>query len=427
MQHTWHISPSSRHAAQPPDIAFFTAVPAHLRLVYIPKNVRRQTLFSCHALPDYKIARKPLDKAVASGSRFPWRDSFELSKDTILDASTIMDTLKPLMTDERIARIEQVCAHRTFNVLPIVEHPYDWGNVAAVCRSADALGCGAVHIIRGADEERYKQSTRTSGGSEKWLDVQLFKTTTECLANARQMGFQIVAAHLDPGAVEPSAIDWTRPTAIVFGNELQGVSQEALAMADATTVLPIDGFVESYNISVAASLLLWEARRLRSQALGTQGHGDLTAEEQHILKAVFFLRNKGLTKQYISHLLRRPPPEWQAHRNKGKWGDKEFESPVAPEDALQKTKCYYWDGSVCWGERVLWPGKRCRYHLAHLQGTSTFNKGKLMHQCAKMGIEVPDVNAAPHVVAQVEAAGGAAALEAAVGGIEPPVPASAAA
>ena len=67
----------------------------------------------------------------------------------------------------------QVCAARTFNVLPVVEHVFDMGNLAAICRSADALGFGAVHVVRNVADTRYKQSKRASAGADKWLDVQV--------------------------------------------------------------------------------------------------------------------------------------------------------------------------------------------------------------------------------------------------------------
>ncbi|KAG7674427.1 putative tRNA (guanosine(18)-2'-O)-methyltransferase [Nannochloris sp. 'desiccata'] len=312
-------------------------------------------MIATRALPDYKIARKPLEESIAEGSRFPWRDEFELSREIILDAQTVISTLGPLMTKERLERIEKVCSNRTFDIVPIVEHPYDLGNLAAVCRSADALGCGAVHL-----------------------------------------GYQVVITHLRADAVAPSEIDWSKPTAIIFGNELQGVTEEAVQAADACVAIPMSGFVESFNISVAAALTLWEARRIRQEKLGKQGN--LTPEQVQILKAVMVLRTRGLAKEWVSHLLRRAPPEWQQHRNKGNWHGKEFKG--GGDDSLgnssfklpppaQRKKCYYWDGECCWGEKLIFPGKRCRYWGAHNRGISTINAQKVEAGCARMGVEIP--------------------------------------
>ena len=128
----------------------------------------------------------------------------------------------------------------------------------------------------------------------------------------------------------------------------------AAEMADVRVTLPMVGFVDSFNVSVAAALLMWEARRSRVERLGK--HGDLTPEEQEILKAVLFLRHKGQAREIIASLLYRTPPEWQLHRNRGNWGGKEFDGPVS----LQKTSCYYWDGCQCHGERLFWPGQTCK-------------------------------------------------------------------
>lgn len=349
-------------------------------------------IIATRALPDYKIARKPLEESMAEGSRFPWRDEFELSREIKLDAETVIDTLGPLVTEGRLERIEKVASNRTFDILPIVENPYDLGNLAAVCRSADALGCGAVHVIRNSQDERFKQSARTSGGAEKWLDIQLHQSTAECLSHIKQLGYQIVITHLQADAVAPSEIDWSKPTAIVFGNELQGVTEEAVKAADACVAIPMSGFVESFNISVAAALILWEARRIRQERFGKQGN--LTPEQVQILKAVMVLRTRGLAKEWVSHLLRRAPPEWQQHRNKGNWHGKEFEGgeddtsfKLSPPG--QRKKCYFWDGNCCWGEKLLFPGKQCRYWGAHNIGISTINAQKLEAGCERMGLEIP--------------------------------------
>eukprot|EP00890_Picochlorum_soloecismus_P002706 jgi/Picsp_1/3436/NSC_06274-R1_trna rrna methyltransferase len=352
-------------------------------------------LVPCRSLPSYRIARK--QQGSGGESRFPWENSFEISKDTVVDASTILRMLGPLMSDERKERIAHVCRRRTFNVLPIIEYPYDWGNVAAVCRTADALGCGAVHIIRKSAHDKYKQSSRTSGGAEKWLDVQLHNNGTKhCLEQAKLNGFQIVVTCLDEQAVTPDQIDWSIPTAIVFGNELEGASKEAIEMADVKCMIPIDGFVESYNISVAASLMLWEARRGRLEKI--KRHGDLPEEDVSVLEAIMYLRNKGIFKQVAENLLRRPPPDWQVHRD---WSAKDFlyeeddqyneANRGNKEKSAKEMRCHFWDGEVCYGETLgLYPkGKRCKYAAAHIPGKNTINKEKLKQRCERLAVDFP--------------------------------------
>lgn len=241
------------------------------------------------------------------------------------------------------------------------------------------------------NREKYKQSTRTSAGSDKWLDVQLFDDTKQCLTTAKKLGYRIVVTHLRAGSVPIDQVDWSQPTAIVLGNELQGASDVALEMADEAVYIPIDGFVESYNVSVAAAITFWEVRQRRLQALGHLG--DLNDEEKHIMKALMFLRNKGMAKQYLTHLLNRPPPDWQLNRNKGNWGEKEFDTPEIIHKMVEgRNRCHYWDGERCWGEQLLFPGKTCRYHELHYPGLDSFNKGTLRHRLGTRGIHVDDIN-----------------------------------
>lgn len=79
-------------------------------------------------------------------------------------------------------------------------------------------------------------------------------------------------------------VDWTIPTAVVFGNEHRGVSQEALRLSDLNVIIPMSGMVESFNISVAAALTLFHVSRDRIRRMGS--HGDLTEEQVMILQAV---------------------------------------------------------------------------------------------------------------------------------------------
>lgn len=263
------------------------------------------------------MVRRTIDEMMDSGSRFPFANSFQLGRSDpqSVTASQIIDIIGPIISKDRIAAIEKVCQGRSFDTVLIAERLYDMGNLSAVCRSSDAMGFGGLHYVT---NRSYKQSKRSSAGAHKWLDVQVWDETADCLAHVKSLGYQVLATHLSEDAISISEVDWTKPTAIIMGNEKQGVSPEALAAADARIIIPMDGFVDSYNISVASALLLWEAKRGRLEKLGH--HGNLSEAEREILKAVYFLRHKGRAKQFISELLNRPPPEWQRFR--GGWEER---------------------------------------------------------------------------------------------------------
>lgn len=203
------------------------------------------------------------------------------------DPAVLAEALADHLTEARKARIEAVLDGRTYHLVPVVEGLVNGGNVRAVMRTAEGLGCQRFDVVAGA--ERFKDSARTSQGAEKWLDVVRWGTTEACTAALKADGYQIVVTHLDESAVPITAVDFARPTALVFGNEQDGVSEAMLAAADQRCVLPIDGFVQSYNISVAAALALYQARAHRLSHLGH--HGDLTDEQRLRLRAAFYRRS----------------------------------------------------------------------------------------------------------------------------------------
>lgn len=205
----------------------------------------------------------------------------------VFTPSEIVAELAPLLTEERAARIEQVLDGRTFKVATVVEGLVNLGNVSAVMRSAEALGCQAFHVVTCG--ESFKDSKRTSQGAEKWLDLHQWETTGECVQYLKGEGRRILVTHLDEDSLSIDDVDFTRPTAVVFGNERDGVSDEMLELADDRIVVPMAGFVQSFNISVAAAVCLYHAFRDRKERQGR--HGDLTDGEREELRAVFYLRS----------------------------------------------------------------------------------------------------------------------------------------
>ncbi|MEX2399916.1 MAG: RNA methyltransferase [Rhodothermales bacterium] len=199
----------------------------------------------------------------------------------------IVDRLAPYLTDERAARIDEVLDGRTHRLATVVEGLVNMGNVSAVMRSAEALGCQPFHVITGG--ATFKNSRRTSQGAEKWLDVYRWATPGDCVAYLHDEGYRIVATHLDDSSVSIDSVDFSEPTAVVFGNERDGVSAEMVSLADERAIVPMVGFVQSFNISVAAAVTLYHAYRDRKARLGR--HGDLTSDERAALRAAFYLRS----------------------------------------------------------------------------------------------------------------------------------------
>ena len=206
--------------------------------------------------------------------------------DRTFTAESVIRELAPYVTNSRREKIERVVSGRTYTVVPVLEGLYDRGNVSAVVRSAEAMGFQALHVIELGTN--FKQAQRVTQGAEKWMDIRTWDTTADSVAFLRDRGYRILAAHVDDAEpVESYSFDV--PTAVVFGNEREGISEEMLAAADGRVMIPMTGFSQSFNISVAAALTLDRVRRQRLEAMGA--HGDLSEGQRRVLTAVYYMRS----------------------------------------------------------------------------------------------------------------------------------------
>ena len=207
----------------------------------------------------------------------------------------VVSTLSPHLSQDRLARIKEVVSRRTRSLAVVVEGIVNAGNVSAVMRSAEAMGLLSFHVILG--DVRYKTSKRTTQGAEKWLDVYRWESPDACADHLQRHGYRLIATHLD--AASPiTSFDFARGrTAIVFGNEREGLSEAMLRRCDARMVIPIAGFAQSFNISVAAAIGLYHAQLVRSATAG--GFGDLTEEERAVLTADYVIRSVGAAEAIL--------------------------------------------------------------------------------------------------------------------------------
>ncbi|MEL6177569.1 MAG: RNA methyltransferase [Myxococcota bacterium] len=202
-----------------------------------------------------------------------------------MEDTQVVETLKPMIDPRRIERIEAALEGRTYSLTVVLETLYDEGNMAAIMRTCEGLGIQRVNMLSiGA----FKSERRITQGSHKWLDVYQYVDPITCMRDLRAEGYRIVATHLE--ASRPiHEIDFTQKTAIIFGNEKEGVSSHLLEHVDARMSIPMSGFVQSFNVSVAAGLTLYHALSERRRALGQVG--DLTEEEKQRLRARFYRRS----------------------------------------------------------------------------------------------------------------------------------------
>lgn len=218
-----------------------------------------------------------------------------------LPPERVIELLRPLMTDARVSGIRETVARRTRTVVPVIEGIVNTGNVSAVMRSVEAMGYQDLHVVTGG-QARFKTSDRTARGAQQWIDVWTWGDAADCAAHLHERGYQILTFALSDTAQSIDAFDFTKPTALVFGNERDGISDAMREAADADCLIPMDGFTESFNISVAAALALYHARHDRVQRQGQ--HADLTADQQTRLVARLCMRSITNAPQVLARRVR---------------------------------------------------------------------------------------------------------------------------
>lgn len=186
--------------------------------------------------------------------------------------------LRACVSDSRLQRFEEVLAHRTRHLTVVLENIYDPYNASACLRTCDCFGVQDVHVVEAMNQ--FKPNPDIALGASKWLTIHRFANdeqpditqqepdrrnrvhsveataTAECFAKLRADGYRILATSPRQNSTPLDAVSVTEKTAIVFGAENFGVSEFAIAEADALIHIPMFGFTESFNISVSAAIIL---------------------------------------------------------------------------------------------------------------------------------------------------------------------------
>jgi tRNA (guanosine-2'-O-)-methyltransferase len=171
---------------------------------------------------------------------------------------------KPI-TPRRLARMRGTLARRQPDLTVVIENIHDPHNVSAMLRSCDAVGASSAHLVY-TDVEEPVVSGGVSASAQRWLDLCRHDSIEACFRVLREQGMAIYATTLGEASRELYDLDLSGPCAFVFGNETRGVSDEAIAGADASVFIPMMGMVESLNVSVACAVTLYEALRQRRAA-----------------------------------------------------------------------------------------------------------------------------------------------------------------
>ncbi|MBK8493422.1 MAG: RNA methyltransferase [Saprospirales bacterium] len=170
------------------------------------------------------------------------------------------------MLQSRKEKFERVAARRQGNLTIILENVHDPHNIGAVMRSCDSVGINDLYVLYTEPhlkKERLILGKRTSAGTRKWLNIHFFTEAEACFHAVRQRYETILCTHLGAESENLYDLDLTRSIALLFGNERDGISAEALRYTDGNFLIPQMGMAGSLNISVACAVTLYEAFRQR--------------------------------------------------------------------------------------------------------------------------------------------------------------------
>jgi tRNA (guanosine-2'-O-)-methyltransferase len=190
------------------------------------------------------------------------------------------------MTPERTDKFRKVVARRQPDLTVILENVHDPHNIGAVLRTCDSVGIKEIFVLYTDPQlrkDRLSLSKRTSAGARKWVDVHYYTNAASCFEHIKRTYQSIWSTCLAEDAVTLHQLDLTTSVALLFGNEHEGVSEEAQAFSEGNFIIPQVGMVESLNISVACAVTLYEAFRQRKER-GFYGQHPLMKEvEQEVL------------------------------------------------------------------------------------------------------------------------------------------------
>jgi len=227
-----------------------------------------------------------------------FRPTGALRAELELATSNYQDVIRILgeqLSEQRTERIDAVIGCRTRRLAVAVEGVHDPHNTAAIMRTADALGIQTFHVIENGTS--FLSSRKVTQGAHKWLDLGVWRGCDEFLEAMGQHGYKVLVAAADGNVSVGDLNTSDEKMVLVFGNEAEGISSPLREGADGTFCVPMVGFVDSFNVSVAAAISMFAVRAGRS--------GDLASQEKEVLKARYYLRAVKSGYDIVQEALRR--------------------------------------------------------------------------------------------------------------------------
>ncbi len=189
------------------------------------------------------------------------------------------------LLEERRHRVDAVVAGRTRSVTVVLDRLTDVFNQAAVLRTCEGLGIQEVHVVK-ASRAGFKPNVGVTQGCEKWLDLSVYESPRACAEALKGRGYALWVSTLGPQSVALPELRFDSKVALVFGHEHAGVHPDMVALADRCFWIPMGGFTQSFNVSVAVASSVTRALFWRREHLGVTG--DLASEDAAQLRHRFY-------------------------------------------------------------------------------------------------------------------------------------------
>lgn len=134
-------------------------------------------------------------------------------------------------------------------------------NVGAMFRTADACGFSKLYLVGWTAQPPKVQIDKVSLGAELWMPWEHVEDLATCIQKLKKQGVCIVGLEKTETSVPIGSIDIEAPVALIVGNEVNGITEDMLALCDHVVHIPMYGRKESLNVSVAAGIAMYEMKK----------------------------------------------------------------------------------------------------------------------------------------------------------------------
>ncbi|NPA88329.1 MAG: tRNA (guanine-N2)-dimethyltransferase [Epsilonproteobacteria bacterium] len=166
-----------------------------------------------------------------------------------------------LVSEERLNKMKRILETRQDTLRVFMDYVYSPHNLSAIVRTCDAVNVGKLYYRH---QKKVKLNNEITMGAHKWIFHEYVDDIEKFYKDIKSQGYQVVVTLLDEDTVDFREVDYTKPTLIVLGNEVDGASEVSIKYADKKVIIPMYGMSQSLNVSVANAVILYEAQRQRA-------------------------------------------------------------------------------------------------------------------------------------------------------------------